>query len=222
MRPSFLVASCGSGALSGSMRWIVSGLRMAAGDAPRWRHLGSSEPTGPLAKGSGEVALESGFGPEVRRALEAKGHRLTESPGGFGGYQAILIDLDGRRGWFFDVVLWPQEVYFVTGALILAAFGLFFATSLFGRVWCGFTCPQTVWTDLFMLVERLIEGYRNQRMRLDHAPMSVGKALRKVTKHAAWLVIAAATGGAWVFYYVDAPTTLVKILRGQASLEATS
>ena len=133
--------------------------------------------------------------------------------------QAILIDLDGRRGWFFDVVIWPQAIYFVTGFLILAAFGLFLATSLFGRVWCGFACPQTVWTDLFMLVERLIEGDRNERMRLDRTPMSAGKAIRKGLKHAAWLVIAAATGGAWVFYYVDAPSTLVKIFRGEASLE---
>jgi cytochrome c oxidase accessory protein FixG len=133
--------------------------------------------------------------------------------------QAILIDLDGRRGWFFDVVLWPQEVYFVTGALILASFALFLATSLFGRVWCGFACPQTVWTDLFMLVERLIEGDRNERMRLDRAPMSPSKAARKGLKHAAWLAIAAATGGAWVFYYVDAPTTLVRIFNGTASYE---
>jgi cytochrome c oxidase accessory protein FixG len=133
--------------------------------------------------------------------------------------QAILIDLDGRRGWFFDVVIWPQEVYFVTGLLILGAVGLFLATSLFGRVWCGFACPQTVWTDLFMLVERLIEGDRNQRMRLDRAPMSAGKALRKGLKHTAWIAIAAATGGAWVFYFVDAPSTLAKIFRGEASLE---
>ena len=76
-------------------------------------------------------------------------------------------------------MIWPQEVYFVTGLLILGAFGLFFATSLFGRVWCGFACPQTVWTDLFMLVERLIEGDRNERMRLDRQPMSADKAVRK-------------------------------------------
>jgi cytochrome c oxidase accessory protein FixG len=133
--------------------------------------------------------------------------------------QAILIDLDHRRGWFFDVVIWPQEIYFVTGFLILGAFGLFFASSLFGRVWCGFTCPQTVWTDLFMWVERRIEGDRNERMRLDRQPMSAGKAVRKTLKHTAWLAIAAATGGAWVFYYVDAPTTLVKIFRGEASME---
>jgi cytochrome c oxidase accessory protein FixG len=133
--------------------------------------------------------------------------------------QAILLDLDGRRGWIFDIVLWPQEVYFVTGFLILGAFGLFLATSLFGRVWCGFACPQTVWTDLFMLVERLIEGDRNERMRLDRAPLSVAKAAKKGLKHLVWLAIAAATGGAWVFYYVDAPSTLYKILRGEASTE---
>src|SRR5207237_7181626 len=98
---------------------------------------------------------------------------------------------DGRRGWIFDIVIWPQEVYFVTGLLILAAVGLFLATSLFGRVWCGFACPQTVWTDLFMLVERLIEGDRNQRMRLDRAPMSAAKLARKTAKHTAWLLIAA-------------------------------
>ena len=134
--------------------------------------------------------------------------------------QAILIDLDGRRGWFFDVVIWPQEVYFVTGLLILAAFGLFLATSLFGRVWCGFACPQTVWTDLFLWVERRIEGDRAERMRLDKAPLSAGKVVRKVAKHGAWLAIAAATGGAWIFYYVDAPTTFVRLFRGEASLEA--
>lgn len=133
--------------------------------------------------------------------------------------QAILIDLDGRRGWFFDVIFWPQEIYFVTGLLILAAFGLFFATALFGRVWCGFSCPQTVWTDLFMWVERLIEGDRSARIRLDRSPLSLDKAMRKALKHVSWVAIAAMTGGAWVFYYVDAPSTLAKIFSGQASTE---
>jgi cytochrome c oxidase accessory protein FixG len=133
--------------------------------------------------------------------------------------QAILLDLDGRRGWIFDIVLWPQEVYFVTGFLVLGAFGLFLATSLFGRVWCGFACPQTVWTDLFMLVERFIEGDRNERIRLDAAPWTANKALRKGAKHITWLLIAAATGGAWVFYYVDAPSTLRKLFLGEASTE---
>ncbi|MBS0525728.1 MAG: cytochrome c oxidase accessory protein CcoG [Proteobacteria bacterium] len=133
--------------------------------------------------------------------------------------QAILLDLDGRRGWFFDTVIWPQEVYFITGLMILGAIGLFLASSLFGRVWCGFACPQTVWTDLFMLVERWIEGDRNERMRVDKAPASAAKIARKTAKHIAWLAIAAATGGAWVFYFVDAPSTLRKIFTGEASTE---
>lgn len=131
--------------------------------------------------------------------------------------QAVLIDLPGRRGYFFAVEIWPQEVYFVTGLLILGAIGLFFVTAYFGRVWCGYACPQTVWTDLFMLVERWIEGDRNARMRLDKAAWSAGKALRKLAKHVAWIAIAAATGGAWVFYFADAPTTLAEILSGEAS-----
>ncbi|MBV8394321.1 MAG: cytochrome c oxidase accessory protein CcoG [Alphaproteobacteria bacterium] len=133
--------------------------------------------------------------------------------------QAILLDLDGRRGWFFDTVIWPQEVYFITGLMIMGAFGLFLATSLFGRVWCGFACPQTVWTDLFMAVERLIEGDRNTRMRRDRGPLSFDKAARKTAKHLAWLAIAAATGGAWVFYFIDAPTAFAEIFRGQAATE---
>ena len=87
--------------------------------------------------------------------------------------QAILLDLWHERFYFFDVVLWPQDIYLLTLALILAAIGLFLVTSLFGRVWCGYTCPQTVWTDLFMTVERWIEGDRNARMKRDAAPWTV-------------------------------------------------
>ncbi len=131
--------------------------------------------------------------------------------------QALLIDMPGRRGYFFWVEIWPQEVYFLTGLLILGAFGLFLATSIGGRVWCGFTCPQTVWTDLFMWVERLIEGDRGARIRLDKAPMSGAKLTKRTLKHGAWLLIAAATGGAWIMYFNDAPTVTWAILTGQAS-----
>ena len=85
--------------------------------------------------------------------------------------QAVLIDMPSRRAYFFWIEIWPQEVYYLTGLLILGAFGLFLVTSIGGRVWCGFTCPQTVWTDLFMWVERLIEGDRGARIRLDKAPL---------------------------------------------------
>jgi cytochrome c oxidase accessory protein FixG len=133
--------------------------------------------------------------------------------------QALLLDLAGRRGYFFGIEIWPQEIYYLTGFLILAAIGLFLATSLFGRVWCGYTCPQTVWTDLFMWVERLIEGDRNARMKLDQQPLSAAKAVRKAAKHGAWLLIAILTGGAWVFYFADAPTALRDIFAGDASTE---
>jgi cytochrome c oxidase accessory protein FixG len=130
----------------------------------------------------------------------------------------VLIDFEGRRFYFFFIELWPQEVYYITGLLILAALGIFLSSSLFGRVWCGYACPQTVWTDLYIHVERLIEGDRNERIRLDKSPMSLSKAVKKVSKHVIWLIIAAATGGAWVFYFADAPTLFGDLFTGQASL----
>jgi len=132
--------------------------------------------------------------------------------------QAILLDLPGRRGYFFWIEIWPQEVYFITGLLILGAVGLFFVTAYLGRVWCGYACPQTVWTDLFMLVERWIEGDRNARIKLDKSAGNSIKLVRKLAKHVAWIVIGAATGGAWVFYFTDAPATFVEIFTGRASL----
>ena len=134
--------------------------------------------------------------------------------------QAILIDLPGRRAYFLWIEIWPQEVYYITGLLVLAALALFLVTSLLGRVWCGYACPQTVWTDLFMLVERLIEGDRNARMRLDRQPWSAAKFARKAAKHAIWLLIALATGGAWILYFVDAPTAIGPLLRGEGDAGA--
>ncbi len=131
--------------------------------------------------------------------------------------QAILIDMPGRKAYFFMIEIWPQEVYFLTGLLVLAAIILFLVTSLFGRLWCGYACPQTVWTDLFMLVERWIEGDRNARIKLDAAPNSVSKLAKRVAKHASWVLIAMATGGAWVLYFGDAPTVLPEIFTGSAS-----
>lgn len=133
--------------------------------------------------------------------------------------QAVLVDMAHGRLFFFWIEIWPQEVYFLTGLLVLGAIGLFAVTSLFGRVWCGFACPQTVWTDLFMWVERLVEGDRNERMRLDKAPWRARKWTLKSAKHAAWLGIAAATGGAWIMYFNDAPTVARSFLTGGASVE---
>ena len=120
--------------------------------------------------------------------------------------QAVLVDLAQERFYFFAIEIWPQEVYYITGLLILAAVGIFLAAALFGRVWCGYACPQTVWTDLFVFVERLIEGDRGARIRLDAQPWSAAKISKRVSKHAIWILIGAATGGAWVFYFTDAPT----------------
>ena len=96
---------------------------------------------------------------------------------------------------------------------------MFFVTSLFGRIWCGYTCPQTVWTDLFMWVERLIEGDRNQRMRLDKASTSPTKVWKKTAKHSAWMVMALLTGGAWIMYFNDAQTVVPAIFTGEAGLQ---
>jgi cytochrome c oxidase accessory protein FixG len=131
--------------------------------------------------------------------------------------QALLVDMGGRRAYFFWIEIWPQEVYYLTGLLILGAIGLFLVTSVAGRVWCGYTCPQTVWTDLFMQVERWIEGDRNARIKRDREPWSARKLGLKLAKHAAWLAIAFATGGAWIMYFNDAPTVVREIFTGQAS-----
>ncbi len=133
--------------------------------------------------------------------------------------QALLLDLWHERFYFLNVVLWPQDIYLLTFALILGAVALFLVTSLFGRLWCGYTCPQTVWTDLFMMVERWIEGDRNTRMKRDAAPWTLDKAWRKALKHWAWIGIAFWTGGAWIMYYVDAPTVVVEFWTLRASPE---
>ena len=130
--------------------------------------------------------------------------------------QAVLVDMASRRFFFFWIEIWPQEFYFVAGLLIMAGLGLFLFTSALGRVWCGYACPQTVWTDLFILTERWVEGDRNARVRLWNAPWSLHKARLRATKWVIWLGIGLATGGAWVFYFADAPTLLREIVTGQA------
>ncbi|QPI84400.1 cytochrome c oxidase accessory protein CcoG [Rhodobacterales bacterium HKCCA1288] len=134
--------------------------------------------------------------------------------------QAVLVDLANRRFFFFWIEIWPHEFYFVAGLLIMAGLGLFLFTSALGRVWCGYSCPQTVWTDLFFTVERWIEGDRNARVRLWNAKWDARKIRLRVFKWAVWLAIAVATGGAWVFYFTDAPTLLGDFLTGQAHIVA--
>ncbi len=130
--------------------------------------------------------------------------------------QAVLVDLANRRFFFFMIEIWPHEFYFVAGLLIMAGLGLFLFTSAAGRVWCGYACPQTVWTDLFILVERWIEGDRNARVRLYKQKWDAEKIRKRAIKWVVWLLIGLATGGAWVFYFTDAPTLLHNLVTGQA------
>ncbi|ULB08845.1 cytochrome c oxidase accessory protein CcoG [Cereibacter azotoformans] len=130
--------------------------------------------------------------------------------------QAILVDIANRRFFFFMIEIWPHEFYFVAGLLIMAGLGLFLFTSAAGRVWCGYACPQTVWTDLFILVERWVEGDRNARIRLLRQRWDFEKTRKYLTKWTLWLLIGLATGGAWVFYFTDAPTLLVDLVTGNA------
>lgn len=134
--------------------------------------------------------------------------------------QAVLVDFERRRFYFFFIELWPQEVYYFTGLLILAAIILFLMNALAGRVWCGYLCPQTVWTDLFLRVERFFEGDRRDRIKLDDAPWTADKVARKAGKHFVWLMIAWWTGGAWVLYFADAPTLVRDLATFQAPFTA--
>src|SRR6476619_2814957 len=130
--------------------------------------------------------------------------------------QAVLVDLPNSRFYFFFIELWPQEVYYFTGLLIVAALTLFLMNAVGGRIWCGYLCPQTVWTDLFYAVERMIEGDRRERMRNAARLPTTELVGKKLIKHWAWLMIALWTGGAWVLYFADAPTLVGQLVIFQA------
>ncbi|MGE5517961.1 MAG: cytochrome c oxidase accessory protein CcoG [Bacteroidota bacterium] len=131
--------------------------------------------------------------------------------------QAILIDMPGRRAYFFNIEIWPQEVYYVTGLLLIAAISLFLMSALAGRLWCGFLCWQTVYTDLFQQIERLILGDRNARIAAGRAPMTAARALRQGVVYALWLVVAAACGIGFMLWFGDAFQTLRELFTLQAS-----
>ena len=131
--------------------------------------------------------------------------------------QAILIDLPNRRAYWFFIEIWPQEVYILTGILILSAILLFFVTSLFGRVWCGYFCPQTVWTDLFVWVERFVQGDRNARKKLQEGPWTLEKVWKITLTHLGWLAIAWCTAGSFVLYFNDAPSLVESFINFDVS-----
>ncbi len=126
------------------------------------------------------------------------------------GRQAMLFDLASRRFYVLGLVLHPQDVIYLAGLLILSAFGLFFFTAVAGRLWCGYACPQTVYTEIFMWVERRFEGDRHARLKLDAAPWSAAKLARKVGKQAVWLGVGLWTGFTFVAYFTPARALLAE------------
>ncbi|MFO7276760.1 MAG: cytochrome c oxidase accessory protein CcoG [Pseudomonadota bacterium] len=117
------------------------------------------------------------------------------------GRQAVLFDLPARKFYVFGLVLWPQDFIFLTALLTIAALSLFFFTALAGRLWCGYACPQTVWTEVFLWLERFAEGDRNERMKLDRSPWTAHKIARKSLKQALWIAFALWTGFTFVGYF---------------------
>ncbi|MCS6944468.1 MAG: cytochrome c oxidase accessory protein CcoG [Sutterellaceae bacterium] len=132
------------------------------------------------------------------------------------GRQAVLFDLVQRKFYIFGLILWPQDIVFLTGILIISALSLFLFTAIGGRLWCGYTCPQTVYTEIFMWIERRIEGDRAKRMALDRAPWSARKLALKSAKHAAWVAVALWTGFTFVGYF-----TPIRELAGSVASFAT-
>ncbi len=115
--------------------------------------------------------------------------------------QAVLFDLEARRFYIFGLVLYPQDFIYLTGLLVISALALFLFTAVAGRLWCGYACPQTVYTEIFLWIEKKVEGDRSARIRLDGAPLSAGKFGKKWLKHALWLLFALWTGFTFVGYF---------------------
>jgi cytochrome c oxidase accessory protein FixG len=129
----------------------------------------------------------------------------------WGERQAVLFDLGARRFYILGYVLYPQDFIYLTGLLVVSALSLFLFTAVAGRLWCGFACPQTVYTEIFLWIERKVEGDRNARIRLDAAPMSPQKLARKASKHLLWITLGVWTGFTFVGYF-----TPIRVLWAQA------
>tara|TARA_R110002167_G_scaffold305579_1_gene509832 strand:+ start:129909 stop:131372 length:1464 start_codon:yes stop_codon:yes gene_type:complete len=127
------------------------------------------------------------------------------------GRQAILFDVTEQQFFFFNITLWPQDFTVLAWFFMAAAFALFFVTVYWGRVWCGFLCPQTAWTFIYMWVEAKVEGNHHHRAALDKAPWSLSKVRKRVTKHAVWIVFALLTGCGFIGYFMPARELYVDI-----------
>ena len=121
----------------------------------------------------------------------------------YDGRQAVLFDLEHQQFHIFGATIWPQDLTLLAWVFMIAAFALFFVTTFLGRVWCGYLCPQTVWTFLFIWFEEKLEGAANKRRKLDAAPWSGEKLARKGAKHLAWILLSLGTGLTFVAYFQD-------------------
>lgn len=117
------------------------------------------------------------------------------------GHQAVLFDLPARKFYIFSLTFWPQDFIYLAALLIIAALTLFFFTALAGRLWCGYACPQTVWTEVFLWIERKVEGDRNKQIKLDKSPLTKCKFWRKALKHTLWILLSLWTGYTFVGYF---------------------
>ena len=138
------------------------------------------------------------------------------------GRPAVLFDLPERKFHILTLTFWPQDLVMLGFLLMIAAFALFTVTAFAGRVWCGYTCPQTVWTAIFMYIEQRFEGSRNQRMKLDKEPMSFTKFRKKFMKHAGWVFVAFLTGITFIGYFTPIRELLPHFFTGQAGSWATA
>ncbi len=137
-----------------------------------------------------------------------------------GSDQAVLFDLVGRRFYVFDLVVYAQDIFWLAGLLVIFALLLFFVTGLAGRVWCGYFCFQTLWTDVFMFIERLVQGDRNARMKLAKSPWNGNKAVRMGITWILWLLVSMLTGLSFTLYWGNAPDLFVQMLTAQAPFAA--
>lgn len=137
-----------------------------------------------------------------------------------GPEQAILFDLDGRRFYIFDLVVYAQDIFWLAGLLLIGAFLLFFVTGLAGRVFCGYFCFQTLWTDVFIFIERLVQGERNARIKLSQSDWINEKIIKIGATHFLWLLVALLTGLSFTLYWGNAPDLIVQIFTGKAPFAA--
>ena len=137
-----------------------------------------------------------------------------------GPVQAILFDIEARRFYIFDLVVYAQDIFWLAGLLVIAAFLLFFVTGLAGRVFCGYFCFQTLWTDVFIFIERLVQGERNARIKLSQAPWSNEKVIKMGLTHFLWFFVSLLTGLSFTLYWGDAPELILQMIKGEAPFAA--